>query len=300
MGLSARLYLFEQDGTVRRIPRRVAEGCYAGKDAIPAYAGTRQRVLEVLVLNENGKPKAIQSAMGHYLVFDETGSIHESAMEEMREIMDFAFPDLEERDSKVVSLSPRRKEQIWQERSRWKPTSEELDQIVADLTRKPGTKGFADVVGVAMKRHTLTYEARTEIAEISSKFTTLGWGISQLSEKALPGFIAEARKRAKDDRESEFYWEATALDAERQLELKRLRRSGRGEWVAVVQLFRHTGPSSMEVAFEVHRTCDGEAAAIEAMKQLIQEHCGKAAPTISIEAKTMPVLEWQLLDGRPM
>lgn len=298
MGLSARLYLIEKDGTILRIPKRVAEGCFTGKDAIPAYAGTRQKILEVIVSSENGKAQAIQHTNGFYLDFDQEGRVYESAMDDLRKVMGHAFPSPPE-EGNVVSLSPRRDKQIWEEKSRWKPSPIDLDQIVADLTRKPGAKSLANVVGVAVKRPPLTYEAKSEISEIASKLTMLGWGIGQLSERALPGFIGEARKRAKNEPEQQFYWEATALEAERQLELKRLRRTGKGSWVAVLQLYRHSSPSSSEVAFEEHRSCEGELAAIEAMKELIREHCDKAGSAISVEARTMPALEWQLLNGRP-
>ncbi|WID98419.1 hypothetical protein QO058_09360 [Bosea vestrisii] len=40
MALTVRLYLIEEDGTIKRIPRRVADKMTSGDDAIPAYAGT--------------------------------------------------------------------------------------------------------------------------------------------------------------------------------------------------------------------------------------------------------------------
>lgn len=298
MGLSARLYLVEEDGTILRVQKRVAEGLYSGKDALPAYAGTRQKLLEVIVLNDAGKPQSIQHTQGHYLVFDADGRVHESVMENVREAMDIVFP-LDVDEGNVVSLLPRREKQIWKEKSQWQPTPAELDQILADLTAKPGTKGLASVKGVTIKRAPLTYEAKAEIQEIAGKLRMLGWGISQLSEKALPGFVGEARKRSKQEPEHQFYWEAVALEGERQRELQRLRRTGKGEWVAVVRLFRHTGASSVEEAFVEHASCSGEAAAIAKLKELLHQHYEKAGPGISIEARTMPLPEWEILNGRP-
>lgn len=298
MGLSVRLYLIQDDGAVLNVPKRVAEGLYSGKDALPAYAGTRQKILEVIISNDAGKPQSIQHTQGHYLDFNAEGGVHESVMNSVREAMNVAFP-VDADEGNVVSLSPRREKQIWKEKSQWQPTSAQLDQIVADLSRKPGAKGLASVVGVALKRAPLTYEANAEIQEIAGKLRMLGWGISQLSEKALPGFVGEARQRSKQEPEHQFYWEAVALEGERQRELQRLRRTGKGEWVAVIQLFRHTGPSSIEEAFVEHASCSGEAAAISKMKELLQKHHERAGPGISIEARTMPSLEWEILNGRP-
>lgn len=282
-----------------KVPQRVAEGLYSGKDALPAYAGTRQKLLEVLISNEAGKPQSIEHTQGHYLEFDADGRVHQSVMDRLREAMDHGLP-VDADEGNVVSLSPRRQRQIWKEKSQWQPTPAQLDQIVTDLTRKPGAKGLTSVVGVALKRAPLTYEAKSEIQEIAGKLRMLGWGISQLSEKALPGFIGEARQRSKQEPEHQFYWEAVALEGERQRELQRLRRTGKGKWVAVLQLFRHTGASSVEEALVEHQACNGEAAAVAKMKELLQKHAEKAGPGISVEARTMPALEWEILNGRPL
>ena len=55
MGLAVRFYLFSDDGLLR-ISHRVMEGLARGKDAMPQYAGTKQKVANVLIEMENGKP----------------------------------------------------------------------------------------------------------------------------------------------------------------------------------------------------------------------------------------------------
>ena len=39
MSLSVRYFLFEKDGTIRHIPKRVIEGLHGGRDSLPQYAG---------------------------------------------------------------------------------------------------------------------------------------------------------------------------------------------------------------------------------------------------------------------
>jgi len=295
MALSVRLYLIEEDGTVKRIPRRVADKMTSGADAIPAYAGTRQRVLEVVVENEGGKAQAIIRTIGSYLDFDGEGCVHESLRERLREVMDAVFTEPASPDGNVVSMKERRNHQIWEEKNRWKPDAELLDKIVGDLSRKAG-KTLPNVDGFAPKHAPLTYEAKSAIKEIGSKLSLVPWSIGQLSEKALPGFVQEARKRAKNDPEDQFFWEAAALEGERQQELKRLRRTGKGPWIALFEVYRHTGPSSVEEAFTKHLQCEGEAAAVEAMKELIREHHHLMGPGHSMESSTMPLLEWKLMN----
>lgn len=297
MARTVRHYLFDQDGSIKRIPRRLIDGLTFGKDAVPAYADSRQRVLEVVIENEAGRPQAIDHANGYYFEFDSDGRIDRGLQRGLAEAMDLGFaPD--DHDN-VVTLAGRRAKKQWRDVNRWTPTADDLDRIVADLMRKPGVKAFESLVGVTAKRAALTYEAKSVIEELAGKVNTLDWRISYLSEKALPGFIHEARRRAAEEPEEEHFWEAIALTGERHREIKRLHRTGKGAWVAVFQAFYHDSPHSMTEAFVERRNCEGELAAIEAMKAMMQEHSGLAGRGISIEARTMTALEWRLQNGRP-
>ncbi|PTM40925.1 hypothetical protein [Bosea sp. 124] len=146
----------------------------------------------------------------------------------------------------------------------------------------------------------VTYEAKSVISELRSTHSMWNWQIRQLSEKALPGFIWEARSQAKAEPEDQFIWEAIAAEGERRLELQRIRRTGKGQWIAVLQIFKHEHIASMDEIFEEHRECEGERAAIETLKAMLVEHHDKVGPAMSIEAKTMPALEWALMNGRPL
>lgn len=297
MARTVRYYLFDQDGAIKRIPRRLADGLTFGKDAVPAYADSRQRVLEVIIENDAGQPQKIDHANGYYFEFDSEGRIDRGLQRGLAEVMDLASPS-DDQDN-VVALAGRRAKKQWREVNRWTPTSEDLDRIIADLMRKPGVKALESLVGVTAKRAALTYEAKSVIEELAGKVGTLDWSISYLSEKALPGFIHEARRRAAEEPEEEHFWEAIALTGERHREIKRLHRTGKGAWVAVFQAFYHDSPHSMTEAFVEHRRCEGELAAIDAMKAMMQQHSGIVGRGISIEARTMTALEWQLLNGRP-
>jgi hypothetical protein len=298
MARTVRYFLFEQDGAIKRISKRIMDGLSQGDDALPGYAGSRQKVLEVIVDNEDGKPQAIDHFNGMFLDFDGEGRVDHSLRKSLAAAMDIAFAR-EVNEDNVVSLKPRRERQIWQEKHRWTPTRAELDRVAEDLVRKPGHKAFANVAGVKARRAPLTYEAKSAVREVRAKLSMLAWPIGHLSERALPGFIDEARRLAVDEPEDQYFWEAAALEGERQRELKRLRRTGKGRWVAVFQLFRHVSSTEMRQDVVEHRECEGEQAAISALKVLVREHCDLVGPSHSIEARTMPILEWQLSGGSP-
>src|SRR5215207_2535142 len=106
MPLSIRMYVFENGGSIKRVPRRIVDNLVFGLDAIPAYAGTRQRVAEIMLENENGKPTRILDARGSYWTFDDSGKIDESLRWRAYEGMDTWDAAQRANRAKVVDLRP--------------------------------------------------------------------------------------------------------------------------------------------------------------------------------------------------
>jgi len=52
------------------------QGLAHGNDAMPQYAGTKQKAADVTVEVENGKPVRIAKADGNFLTFDKKGQVH--------------------------------------------------------------------------------------------------------------------------------------------------------------------------------------------------------------------------------
>jgi hypothetical protein len=73
MNLSIRFYLFADDG-VFRIAQQLMQRLIHGRDAMPQYAGTKQKATDVILELDNGKPVRIARADGSYLTFDENGT----------------------------------------------------------------------------------------------------------------------------------------------------------------------------------------------------------------------------------
>lgn len=76
MPLTLRCYLFEESGVIKRIPRRVQDGLVSGKDALLEYANSVQRVADVRIETDGGKPVTILEAIGSYWAFDADGKVH--------------------------------------------------------------------------------------------------------------------------------------------------------------------------------------------------------------------------------
>ncbi len=89
------------------------EGLVRGEDALPQYAGTTQKLAEVILNNEDGHPIEITSARGSYLKFDAGGSIRDSLQESAFAAWD-TFEAVERAGRmSVVDLSPKIKRKQW-------------------------------------------------------------------------------------------------------------------------------------------------------------------------------------------
>ena len=104
--MSSRYYLFPDEGEPLTLSRRLVQGLVFGKDALPQYAGTRQRVATVYLEMEGGKPLRISGAQGEYFVFDEKGDIRRGLTRSAGDFMNAAFPTPNDNGS-VVSLHPK-------------------------------------------------------------------------------------------------------------------------------------------------------------------------------------------------
>jgi hypothetical protein len=105
MTISIRCYIFAETG-LQRISQRVMEGLIHGYDAMPQFAGTKQKVANVIVELEEGKPARITRADGSFLHFDAAGKIHKSLVNSGFEAMETRSKRIKSK-SKVVDLSPK-------------------------------------------------------------------------------------------------------------------------------------------------------------------------------------------------
>jgi hypothetical protein len=134
MSISVRFYLFT-DGGLQRVSQRVMDGLAQGQDAMPQFASTKQKIANVIVELEEGKPARITRADGSFLRFDAGGKIQESLLNSGFEAME-TFDALErskriKSKSKVVDLSPKLNREKWEREHRWELSKNDLDLISA-------------------------------------------------------------------------------------------------------------------------------------------------------------------------
>lgn len=296
MSLSIRVYLFAEDG-LQSISQRVMMGLIRGKDAMPQYAGTRQKVAEVILENEGRKPIRIERVQGSYLSFNDKGQVHNDLVASGFAALEtgMALADaLKKPQSKIVDLTPKLNREKWERENRWTPSKDELDAIADDIwRRKPANQPRIErAQGIALKRPKVTYEAKEAILEIRTSLMVIDNKLRWLSEPALKGLAFEARENAKIESDGPL-WLGIAEAAERYHEIQVRRRTGRGVWHAVVEILRWDAVQRTgEAIASFSERCESKAKAEEAARRLLTENAKHFTAETSVETEVLCELEW--------
>jgi hypothetical protein len=295
MGYSTRAYLFAEDG-VKRVAIRVVEGLYRGDDALPAYAGTRQKIASVTIEVNGRNVTGIARAIGHYWKFDKIGKLDRSTRTEISTMPDLFFGTTGKGsgDTRVIDLAPKLKRKEWEREHRWELSKADLDLIAADLEidgfprREPRLR---NVHGTAAKPDPLTYEGRDAIDKIGALFFQILGHLDGLSEPALKGIASEARRRGEPDSES--LWVGLAGVADRKREILARHRNGKGSWYAVIEGFRREHASNSGEMFTIEfEKCNSLKTAEAAARRLLAKNAEHFSDVVGIEAAVYSELEW--------
>lgn len=297
MSTSLRSYLFTNEG-MQRISQRVMEGLCHGHDAMPQFANSKQRVANVVVELEDGKPARILETTGTYLHFDKNGKVHESLVRGGFEAME-TYEALERSkrsaSSKVVDLSPKLNREKWEREHRWQPSVKDLDGITADIwkQRKADSAKVVQAKGAKATPPKMTFEATEAIREIQSHLFRIDSKLENLSEVALKGVAFEARSLAADD-SNNAVWLGVAEAADRRREILARYRTGKGIWYASIEItyWDATGHSGRCESI-VHEKCNSKKEAEEAARRLLAENAKYFSASTSIEADVVCDLEWK-------
>jgi hypothetical protein len=299
MPLRFRAYLLEENGTLKRIPRRVSDGLVFGNDAIPEYANSRQKVVDVYVENEDGKPVRILDARGSYFEFDKEGRIDRTLGRRAWELVELGHQAERAARAKVVDIRPGIEQKKWLETHRWEITAEILHRIAADLWPDKEVPQLAAVKGKAPKRPPLTSDARNAIDELWGKIGSIESLVEDLSEVALKGFAFEARRISSSFSDGRELWDTIATLADKAREIKARHRTGRGEWFAVLNVWEEVDPREQRALDTVEVRCKTRKEAVLAAQQLLRDNAHRFSDRTTIEAEIHSELDWKSVGNGP-
>lgn len=292
MPVSVRYFLFPEGSDPLRLSQRLVEGLTHGKDAMPQYADTRQRVMEVVVQNEDGKPARLGRTHGAIWKFNEDGEIREGLQDAVSQAINSI--ETSATSDTVVSIRPRLSKKRFDETYRWEPTPADIDRIIRDLWPTSKADRLKEAKGVSKRKPPLTFEAQHALSKISAGFWEITNEIEGLKEPSLRGFAFEARKRAAEDLEYWHLYTALANTASDQLELLKRQKTGKGVWYAVLEIIM-TRPEGFSETIQVfHEKCEGREAAVIATRKLLVQHAGLFNDYTDLEASVMTDLEWEV------
>ena len=297
MGISTRLYILEPDGALKRIPMRVVNGLVFGADAVPAYAGTSQRIVQVLIENEDGRPVQILDVTGSIWSFDADGKVDRSLRRAADKFFDAAYAEkAQDQAGRIVSLVPELKRRELEARYRWAVTQEIVDRIAADIW--PGIYGpapeIASVKGKALRRPPLSWQARDTLLEIGKNLDEIDRELLYLSEPGLRGLAFEAERTATTEHEA--LWRGVAGHARHRRAVLAAHRTGRGDWYAVVtSLRREQGRERVIDVADVRVNTQKEA--IAAGARLMAEKAHWLGPDVRLSVVIVSALERRAAEG---
>jgi hypothetical protein len=292
MGISVRYFVFENDGALKSIARRTVDGLIHEQDAIPAYADTTQKVAEVVVENEGGRPARILDAKGRYWAFKADGRL---SMENVWRAADL-FPAPKPSAGSVVDLRPELARKKWRSAHIWDVTKDDLDRILAAMM--PTAAAISEVVqtvkGKSPRKPPLTYQAEQASREISLKLSEIEWKLDALSEPSLKSLAFHCRDMATE-RASASLWKGVAEIADRKREIKARHRTGRGKWFAIVELLMWDIERNEGRELEtIEEKCNTRKEALAAARRLLAEHAHRLDENVTVEATVKSELEWPL------
>lgn len=292
MALSVRYYLFPEGSDPLRLSQRLVEGLTHGKDAMPQYADSTQRVLGAVVQNEDGKPIHIDRTYGTMWTFNEDGEIREGLQEAVFEAMNSI--GTQSSSDTVVSIRPQISRKRYAEKFRWEPSPADINCVIQDLWPKQKADRLKEAKGVSQRTPPLTFEAKHTLDKISAGFWEIANAIEALKEPSLRGFAFEARKRASEDLEHRHLYNALAEAAVDRLELLKRQKTGKGIWYAVLEVIVTRPEGFSETVQVYHERCDGRDAAVVATRKLLVQHAELFNDYTDLAASVMTDLEWEM------
>ncbi|GJE29546.1 hypothetical protein [Methylobacterium organophilum] len=291
MAISIRHYVFEEGGALKLVPLRVADALRGHDDAIPEFAGTTQRVAQVVLENEAGKPVRILDARGLIWKFDDAGLL------QVDDVTGLPLYDrlAENPRGKVVDLRPNIERQKWRRRNTWNVTAEDLDRITAAVWpwRKGQEAGAVQAVkGKVPKEPPLTRDARDLLVKIEVNLGKFGNEIENLSEPALKGLAFALRQQGRIYRSEQGCYEGLAALVEHERELKARRRTGRGDWFARLTVWHVSEDRNAEREVDsIEERFSSRTAATEAARRLLAQNAHRFDLHFRVEVEVVSELE---------
>jgi len=140
MGISARVFIIEEDDTAHKLSHAAFERLIRQdpKECLPQYAGQKVRYALIAVEMKNRKPVDILHTEESFFNFDSNGRLDFSDRDEIIEMVYDSLPPIGKKQAKekIVDARHRFARKKYKRRFTWKPTPQIAETIVGMIFGK--------------------------------------------------------------------------------------------------------------------------------------------------------------------
>lgn len=136
MGLGTRIFLVNDDNSIKRLPLKKFERLRRDEDSLPEYADKRLRYILVVLDMKNRKPSGIHLMQYAYLSFDSEGRIDPVKREnEVRQAIDIV-PPIAETKGRVLDARHMFAKKRYEDEFKWTPSPQMEKRIIEAIFGK--------------------------------------------------------------------------------------------------------------------------------------------------------------------
>ena len=300
MALSVRYFVFEENGDLKAMSKDLVSDLGAGQDRLTDYAGQSIRMVEVVLVNADGKPDRIHSANGSIWYFDAEGRIDESRDDRVRALMSAALADKifgSGEDDNVVDLSRRIDQRRFEMEFSWEPTPKDITKIVEAIW--PGTTGLSMdrpryLKGKKKRRARMTFPAKMAHDEIQKQVWDITRSFEELGDKDLKALIDKLQQHLKiiPTHQGARIWMGIVEQVEHHQKIRKAHQVKKGKWFAVASAIAW-GPDIWPRSSGEGRTletveCKGRDEAVAVGRELLRKHADQFTIDTEVEVELIP------------
>jgi hypothetical protein len=286
-------FIVNDDGTLLRIARTLADQLRNGEARLPQYAGSRIRCAEVLMeADEAGVPQSINRVVPYYLTFDDDGYEDvQASIDAAGYIWSKSWEESEE--SEVVNLQKQKERREKEKLHRWTISPKDMKTLTDAALGHPRAIKNVKSVKAPPPKKVNSRAAEAALDKMSEPIWKLGFAMDNLNEDDL-GVLAELiEHKAKGDNPMAPVWNGLREVCLRDREIKRLYRTSEGEWWAEVEMMKWTEPHVSESVHYWEEKCETRAAANERAREIALANSHLIESDMSIEVRVYADLEHQ-------
>lgn len=295
MSIGIRHFIFEDDGTLLRLSQRVVNGLIFGTDRLPQYAGRKVRMVTVAMPLESGKPQFIGHLEGTIWHFDEAGAWVPAYGPEFGAGRSVDRVALISSSDDVVDVTAQVARRRYERDHRWTPTDADVTRIVHAIWPEQAGRPVPrpePAIGIEKRRPSMSFAAKRALDDCWKPTHNIGSTIMHLDDRDLKAFIAGAADELDPaDLISSALWEGILAAAQKEMEIRKARKSGKGKWFAALEK-TVSGPEAAECSTVEFVECKGRDAAVKAAREMLVKHSVLFSETTEIEARLYPAIEW--------